>query len=64
MEFVFRAKSQDYGDLFIKANKDGSVKVTIQSRNETGQYNYTLSAEEFDALCKIREMSIANNAEK
>lgn len=58
MEFVFRGKNQDYGDLFIEPAKDGSVKLSVRSKNGTGNYNYTLSSEEFDLLCKVRELSI------
>lgn len=66
MEFVFRGKSNDYGDMFIEPTKDGSVKISIRSKNGTGQYNYELSAEEFELICKIRELSIIKtpNAQK
>jgi hypothetical protein len=64
MEFVFRGKNNDYGDLFIEPAKDGSVRLSIRSKNATGQYNHVLSAEEFDLLCKIRELSIINKEVK
>ena len=64
MEFVFRGKDKDYGDLFIEPSKDGSVELSIRSKNATGLYNFVLSSEEFDLLCKIRELSIIDKEVK
>ena len=64
MEFVFRGNKNDYGDLFIEPAKDGSIRLSIRSKNATGQYNHVLSAEEFDLLCKIRELSIIDKEVK
>lgn len=63
MEFVFRGKEKDFHDLFIEPAKDGSVKIVIRSKNQTGESGFVLSEEEFDLLCKVRELSIINHKE-
>jgi len=56
MEFVFRGK--EHYDIFIEPNKDGSVRIIVRSKNLTGESKFVMSAEEFDLLCKIRELLI------
>ena len=58
MEFVFRGRERENHDLFIEPAKDGSVRISIRAKNLTGISTFTLSAEDFDLLCKIRELSI------
>ena len=60
MEFVFRGKEKDGHDLFIEPGKDGSLRIDVRSKNETGHYVFNMTAEEFDILCKVRELSIIN----
>lgn len=59
MELVFRGnktKGDDFYDLYVVLDKDGSVKLTIRSKNETGQSSFHLSSTEIDKLYAIREM--------
>lgn len=63
MEFVFRGKERETHDLFIEPAKDGSVRISIRAKNLTGVSNFTLSAEDFELLCKIRELSIISKKE-
>ncbi len=58
MEFVFRGKDREIHDLYVDPAKDGSVKIVIRAKNGTGESKFILSAEEFELLCKVRELSI------
>ena len=64
MEFVFRGKEKENHDLFIEPAKDGSVRISIRAKKLTGNSTFTLSAEEFNLLCKIRELSIIDKEVK
>ena len=57
MELVFRkdvSSKDNFYDLYAVLDKDGSVKLSICSKNGTGQSSFTLTPEDFDMLCEIR----------
>lgn len=54
MELVFRS-DKSY-DLYVVLNKDGSAKLTIRSKNATGESIFHLLSTDIDKLNAIREM--------
>ena len=57
MELVFRkdvSLKDNFYDLYVVLGKDGSVKLTIRSKNGTGESSFALTPEDFDMLCEIR----------
>ena len=56
MELVFREGK--YHDLFVEPREDGSVNVVLNSKNGTGKSEYSMSSDEFEMMCKVREMCV------
>lgn len=54
MELVIRGDK--FYDLYVVLDKDGSAKLTIKSKNATGESSFHLSSTEIDKLNSIREM--------
>lgn len=57
MELVFRgnkAKGDDFYNLYAVLREDGSVQLTIKTKNATGESTFTLLPTDFDMLCEIR----------
>lgn len=65
MEIILRGITEnDKHDLLFKSDKSGNVTLTMKSKNGTGEYTVKISSEDFDFLCRVREMLINDNKQQ
>ena len=54
MELVFRGEK--LYDLFVVLDEDGSAKLTIRSKNATGESSFSLKSDDVEKVYNIRSM--------